>query len=152
MDLKQQIIQHIHQKEYQAKTNEELAAFFNVPTKEINRLAKEIIDEGKGVLSKKSKLISLKMANMLVGTIMINAKGFGFLVNDESDEDIFIPTPYVKSAMHKDVVIVVKHTDKNEVVGEVVSIIKRAKTQVVGTVKIKNKKAYLASLDTRIDD
>lgn len=152
MDLKQQIIQLIHQKEYQAKTNEELAAFFNVPIKEINRLAAEIIDEGKGVLSKKSKLISPKMANMLVGTIMINAKGFGFLVNDESDEDIFIPTPYVKSAMHKDVVMVVKHTDKNEVVGEVVSIIKRAKTQLVGTVKIKNKKAYLASLDTRMDD
>jgi len=150
--LIEKVVQHIHKNDYQAKTTEDLASFFSVDIEDMVFVVNELISQGKAVYSKKNKVIPLKMANMVVGIIMVNAKGFGFLVNDESEDDIFIPTPYVHSAMHKDKVIVVKHQEKNETIGEVVKVIQRSKTQLVGTVKIKNKKTYLASLDTRLDD
>ncbi len=150
--LTEKVNQHILKNDYQAKTIIDLASFFSVSIEEMNKTVDTLINEGKAIFSKKDKVIPPKMANMLAGVIIVNAKGFGFLVNDESDDDLFIPTPYVHSAMHKDKVLVVKHQEKNETIGEVVKVIERSKTQLVGTVKTKNKKTYLASLDTRLDD
>jgi ribonuclease R len=150
--LKEKVLVHILEKSYQAKNVNDLAGFFEVPTTTMDELINDLIESGDVVLSKKEKVLTPAMANMLVGIIMINAKGFGFLVTEELDDDVFIPSPYVNTAMHKDKVLVVKHKDKDEIIGEVVKVLKRAKTQLIGTVKIKNKKTYLASLDTRISD
>lgn len=150
--LKENVLVHILEKSYQAKTISDLADFFEVSTQAMTSVIDELIETGNVVLSKKDKVLTPSMANMLVGTIMINSKGFGFLVTEELEDDVFIPFPYVNTAMHKDKVLVIKHKDKNEIIGEVVKVLKRAKTQLIGTVKIKNKKTYLASLDTRISD
>ncbi len=149
---KEEILGHIQQSGYQPSTIESLASFLDVDIVELNRKIMELVEEGKLILSKKNKVMTPSMANMVVGTIMINQKGNGFVVSDQSEEDIFVHMPYVHSAMHKDTVLIQKHSEKNETVGEVIRIIQRAKTKLVGTVKIKNKKTYLASVDTRLDD
>lgn len=150
--LKDKVLIHISDKSYQVKSISDLADFFKVPSKTMDALIKQLIESGDVVLSKKEKVLTPAMANMLVGTIMMNPKGFGFLVTEQLDDDVFIPSPYVNSAMHKDKVLVIKHKDKEEIIGEVVKVLERAKTQMIGTVKVKNKRTYLASLDTKITD
>lgn len=150
--LKNKVLIHISEKSYQAKSIPDLADFFEVSEEKMNKLVVQLIEDGDVILSKKEKVLTPAMANMLVGTIMMNPKGFGFLVTEQLDDDVFIPSPYVNTAMHKDKVLVIKHKDKDEIIGEVVKVLKRAKTQMIGTVKVKNKRTYLASLDTKITD
>ncbi len=150
--IKEEVLTRIHQHDYQPETIESLASFFSVDVTELTKNINELIDQGKVVLSKKSKVMTPHMANMILGTIMINQKGNGFVVSQESEEDLFVPIPYIHSAMHKDTVLVLKHQDKDETIGEVNRIVKRAKTSLIGTVKIKNKKTYLACIDPRLDD
>lgn len=150
--LKDKLLIYISEKSYQAKSIDDLADFFGVSTVTMKQLIDELIDSGDVILSKKEKVMTPAMANMIVGTIMMNPKGFGFLVSEQSEVDVFIPFPYVHSAMHKDKVLVLKHKEKEEVIGEVVKILSRAKNQLIGTVKVKNKKTYLSSIDTKITD
>jgi ribonuclease R len=150
--IKEEVIKRINHPEYQPETIESLASFLSVDVKELTEHINELINQGQVVLSKKHKIMKPSMANMVLGIIMINQKGNGFVVSDDSDDDLFVPLPYIHSAMHKDTVLVLKHQDKNETIGEVIRIIKRAKTSLVGTVRIKNKKTFLASIDTRLDD
>lgn len=146
-----QIKTHLLGNDYQPKTVEELAVFFNVPIKTIQDVIEPLIDEGLLLMSKRNKVITPAMANLIVGTILINPKGYGFLQNDQLKEDIFIPAIYINSALNKDEVMISLHREKNEEVGQVVKVIKRFKTQMVGRVKSKNKKYYLESLDQSIN-
>ena len=65
-----------------------------------------------------------------------NARGFGFLIRDEG-EDLFVPASKTNGAFHKDTVLYrrVKGTEDE---AEVVKVISRGMTHVVGTFDIHN--------------
>ena len=142
--------QHLLSSHYQAKTIDELATFFDVSMGEMQNIITVLVDEGIVMMSRKQKVITPEMANLIVGTILIHPKGYGFLQSDQLQEDLFVPAPYLNSALNKDTVIASVKREKNEAIGQIVKIIKRYRTQLVGRVKSKNKKLYLESLDQSI--
>jgi ribonuclease R len=94
-----------------------------------------LIKQGK-VIRLKGKRVALPSTLLRIkGNIQITKKGFGFVTDERTAEDIFIPAQYLHTAMHGDFVEVqlfaVSRGKSKE--GQVVSVVRRAKIKFVGT-------------------
>ena len=78
------------------------------------------------------------------GILDLAAKGNGYIISDDFEEDIFIASNNINKALNGDEVEFYaykrKHRGKQE--GEITNIIKRAKTEYVGTIQIHEKKNF----------
>ena len=72
---------------------------------------------------------------MVVGTFIANARGFGFVEVEGRDEDIFIPEEYVHGAFHSDTVEVelLPESTGKRTEGRIRNILVRGMDEVVGT-------------------
>ncbi len=120
----------------------QLATKLNVKTnEEFNKVIKELGAMGKIVISKKGKIILASTVGIYQGVLQSNSNGFGFVIIEDEENDIFVPARHLKGAMHKDVVIckvtkVRKNGKKRE--GEIVKVLEQGKKILVGTFQ-KNK-------------
>ena len=78
------------------------------------------------------------------GILDLAAKGNGYIISDDFEDDIFIASNNINKALNGDEVEFYaykrKHRGKQE--GEITNIIKRAKTEYVGTIQIHEKKNF----------
>ncbi|MBC2843898.1 ribonuclease R [Winogradskyella flava] len=78
------------------------------------------------------------------GILDLSAKGNGYIICDEFEEDIFVASNNLNKALDGDEVEFYayrrKHRGKQE--GEITNIIKRAKSEYVGTIQIQEKKNF----------
>lgn len=82
-----------------------------------------------------SRVLEEKEENLLSGTFISNVKGFGFVEVEGSKEDYYVPEDRTHGAFHKDLVsirLLPGRTGKRTE-AEVVSVLKRGITSVVGT-------------------
>lgn len=100
----------------------------------------------------KFKLKDLKV--FVTGTVDMTADGSAFIVpDDEFEKDIFVGPRKLRNALHGDKVKVYVFAKKrsgrrNE--GEIVEIIKRAKTEFIGVAKISEKFAFVIADDKKM--
>lgn len=89
----------------------------------------------------------------LDGTIEITSGGAAYLLSeDEEEEDVFIAPGNVKNALHGDrvrVFLYARHK-KQRMEGEVVEIIKRAKTSFAGILQLSGKYAFVVPDSSRM--
>lgn len=117
----------------------ELMMVLQVPTqdrKELEELLGELIAEGKLIRTKRGKFALPQTYNLVAGTFQGHPKGFGFLVVDDAEKDIFIPASNVNGAMHKDRVlcrITRQPTPEKRAEAEVIEILQRGPESLVGT-------------------
>ncbi len=70
------------------------------------------------------------------GVIQVTPRGIGFFVNEELKDDLRIEKPFLQTALNGDIVKVVPHYTKDgSVSAQIIEIVKRAKTNFVGTVE-----------------
>ena len=78
------------------------------------------------------------------GILDLAAKGNGYIISDDFEDDIFIASNNINKALNGDEVEFYaykrKHRGKQE--GEITNIIKRSKTEYVGTIQIHEKKNF----------
>ncbi|WP_458628240.1 ribonuclease R family protein [Winogradskyella sp. PC D3.3] len=78
------------------------------------------------------------------GILDLGAKGNGYIISDDFEDDVFIASNNINKALNGDEVEFYaykrKHRGKQE--GEITNIIKRAKTEYVGTIQIHDKKGF----------
>lgn len=81
----------------------------------------------------------------ITGVVELTQQGFGFVISDEIDQDVFVSAANLKRAMHGDKVKVYLYArrKKHNPEGEVVEILERAKTTFVGTVEVSKFHAFL---------
>ncbi|MBL7919445.1 MAG: ribonuclease R [Bacteroidia bacterium] len=81
----------------------------------------------------------------ITGTIDFTTQGTAFVVYSESEEDIFIPQYKTGNSMQGDLVKLQLLSRKSgrRKEGEVIEVIKRAKTEFVGTIRINPKFAFV---------
>ncbi len=86
------------------------------------------------------------------GTISTTAKGIGFVKNSELSEDVRIETSFLNTALHKDLVEIALHPKQKDIqqTGEVVRVIKRARTKFVGTVERENGFVFVLPDERRV--
>lgn len=84
--------------------------------------------------------------NYFTGIVDITSKGRGFVMVDELEEDIVISNKNLNKALHGDLVEVYvfkrKRSGKRE--GEVTQILKRKRTEFVGTIEVLEKFAFVS--------
>ena len=91
------------------------------------------------------------------GEVQITRRGFGFLLPDDSSEDIFLPREDLNGAVNGDRVIVKIDTGRHlsragKRYGYVMKITERGVTEVTGTVMSRKNFAFVVSDNKRIED
>lgn len=134
---------------YVPMKEKELAVILQVEPEdrgELSAILQELILDKKIQISKRGKymLFDEKIKNKevagtedeaLIGTFISNQKGFGFVEIDGLEDDLFIPESKVNGAFHLDTVRValVPNSKGKRQEAEVIGIIERGTTQIVGT-------------------
>ncbi len=145
-------------------TIEDLAAELGAEGRELTELIK-IIDNmvvtGEITVTKKGRIARPEDQGFYAGKIQMHAKGFGFLIREsEKDKktrkDIFIPPDSTMNAMNGDTVMVklknyVRPTDER-LEGEVVKILKRNTSTVIGVYRESEKYGFVVPEDRKIKD
>ncbi|MET4081838.1 ribonuclease R [Pedobacter sp. UYP30] len=135
----------------------QVSAKLNLNDEESKKTILEILKEGKtsGAFLEPSpgkfKIKDLK--NFLIGRVDMTADGSAYIVpDDEFEKDVFVAPRKLRNALHGDTVKVYvfakKNGRKNE--GEVVEIIKRAKSDFTGVIKLSDKFAFVMADDKKM--
>lgn len=131
-------------KQKKTPTMEELASELNVSGKELTELISTVRNmelTGEVIFTKKKRIALPEDMGFYTGKIQLHQKGFGFLIREsekdkKSRTDIFLPPGSTMNAMNGDTVLVkvseFTPIDSPKVEGEVVKIIKRNTTTVIG--------------------
>lgn len=134
---KQVICDLVNDSLYIPMKEKELAMFLQVSgedREEFRRLLQELLAEGKLTLTARGKYVKAG-DQLLTGTFISNAKGFGFVEIEGREEDLFIPEDKTGGAFHKDIVQVALLPERSgrRSEAQVLKIIARGMTRVVGT-------------------
>ncbi|NQX85221.1 MAG: RNB domain-containing ribonuclease [Flavobacteriaceae bacterium] len=81
------------------------------------------------------------------GIVDVAARGSGYIISDDFEEDIFIASNNMNKALHGDEVelYVYKRRKRSKLEGEITQILKRAKTEYVGVIQIHKNYAFVVA-------
>ena len=80
-----------------------------------------------------------------VGKLDIAAKGSGYIISDDFDDDVFIASNHINKALNGDEVefYVYKRRHRGKLEGEITKILKREKSEYVGVIQLHDKYAFV---------
>lgn len=87
-----------------------------------------------------------------VGTLDMSARGNGYVVCDDLEDDIFVHAKNINKALHGDEVEVVayRRNKKNKLEGEITYISKRAKAEFVGILRLQKGFGFVECTNTKM--
>ncbi|MGI6085852.1 MAG: ribonuclease R, partial [Acetivibrionales bacterium] len=137
-DRKSRVLSFMREHSYTPLKLDELFAVLDVPAEDrasLKKLLEEMENEGLVIKTRKERYGVPERMGLIVGKFQGNTKGYGFVLPDYGDEDLFIPSNAINGAMHGDRVIsrVSRHAsgDRHKE-GEIINIIERANKTIVG--------------------
>lgn len=111
-------------------------------------LAKNKIIEDLG----RGKYRFVYVSNIVEGKLELTARGAGFLITDDLDEDVYISSNDLHRAFHGDTVRVSLYAQRGNrrPEGEVIEILERKRHEFVGTLQLEKNFAFLVPDDRRM--
>ncbi len=155
----QELLGFMRENAYKPMTYQELEKHFGIEDaaefKDFLKLLTELEQEGKIMRTRTERYGVPERMNLLRGRLQAHPKGFAFLLPDEPDHpDLYIHANDLKGAMNGDIVLG-RVTSKSEggsrLEGEVVRIVKRAVTQIVGVFENHESYGFVIPDDKRIN-
>ncbi|MGI6357950.1 MAG: ribonuclease R [Bacillota bacterium] len=133
----EKLIGLMRERVYKPLTEDELVATLSATVEEKQpwrELIARLEKEGRIIKTRYGRYGLPEMMNLAVGKVLANAKGFAFLSVPGREEDIFLSASSLNGAMHGDRVVVRlnERSEGRKDEGEVIRILERATTQVVG--------------------
>ncbi len=133
----QKLIGLMREKIYKPMNEDELVATLSATVDEKQpwrELIMRLEKEGRIIKTRYGRYGLPEMMNLAVGKVLANAKGFAFLSVPDREEDIFLSASNLNGAMHGDRVVVrlSERSEGRKDEGEVIRILERATTHVVG--------------------
>ncbi|WP_211093667.1 ribonuclease R [Cohnella fermenti] len=159
MCTEQELLSFMRESAYKPMTYQELEKAFGIEGaaefKEFLRLLTELEQDGKIMRTRTERYGVPERMNLLRGRLQAHAKGFAFLLPEDADHpDLYIHANDLKGAMNGDTVLG-RVTSKSEggtrLEGEIVRIVKRAVTQVVGVFENHESYGFVIPDDKRIN-
>ena len=138
LDQKKELIyNYITSKEYQPLKFKEFVSLMQVPRAEkgdLREVLSALIADGKIVVDQNGKYKNAG-EGLFKGRFSGTQRGFGFVIVEGMEQDVFIPEVATKGALHNDTVMIRLLEDQSgpRKEGEVVEILERANGEVVGT-------------------
>ncbi|WP_409343962.1 ribonuclease R [Paenibacillus sp. MBLB4367] len=140
MVTEQELLDFMKEKAYKPMTYHELENHFHIEDaddfKSFLKLLNQLEESGQILRTRSERYGIPERMNLLRGRLQAHAKGFGFLIpEDKSHPDVYIHANDMGGAMNGDTVLVrlSKGGQGGKLEGEVVRVVTRANTQVVGT-------------------
>ena len=102
---------------------------------------------------KKKKKENTNRNNIYTGKLITNKKGFGFVVVEGLEEDIFVPRSGMHGAFHQDMVEVEARTSysgRHRTEGNIIRIVERGFSQVIGTYEKSGSFGFVVPDDKKI--
>jgi ribonuclease R len=158
MVTEQELLDFMRETAYKPMTYQELEKHFQIDQaldfKKFLKTLNHLETEGR-ILRTRSDCYGVpERMNLIRGKLQAHAKGFGFLIPDDKEHpDVYIHTNDLKGAMNKDVILVrvtSKGPEGAKLEGEVVRIVSRANTQIVGTFQNNETYGFVIADDKRI--
>jgi len=156
-DKKERILAFMREDAYKPLLFNELVMVLDVPMPDME-LFKTMIEgletEGRIFKTHKDRYGVPERMSLVAGRLQGNERGFGFVIPDDEDsKDIFIPADSIGGAMNNDRVIArinkkVAGDKRSE--GEVIKIVKRANSTIVGTFENSRYFGFVVSDDKKI--
>jgi len=161
------IIKLICGRKYSPMNASELAEHFKIDdseSKQFRTLLRELELKGEIVRIKKEQYANPGKANLLVGKLDANQRGFGFVVpvKDGISDDIYVDAEGMGSAMHGDIVVARlpstkkkktgrrKKRESERNVGRIIDVLHRENETVVGTLKKSRHFNYIAPDNSKL--
>lgn len=160
MTLQERILAFMAKEAYKPLTGEDLAEAMQIKGTELQELwdTLEALEETAAIIkTRHGKYGVPERMNLVVGRFSASSKGFGFVipekVQSEADTDVFIPPDAQLTALHKDRVVARVHrsgSNGRAREGEIIRIVERANTRVVGTYERSRNFGFVTPDDTRL--
>ncbi|OMF25641.1 ribonuclease R [Paenibacillus sp. FSL H8-0548] len=154
-----ELLEFMKETAYKPMTYQELEKHFGIEGaaefKEFLKLLNQLEDAGKIIRTPNDHYGVPERMNLIRGKLQSHAKGFGFLIPDDKNHgDVYLHANDLKSAMNGDIILV-RITSRSEhggrMEGEVVRVVERAVTQIVGTFEDHDVYAFVVPDDKRIN-
>ena len=120
--------------------------------KSLLALLTSLVSDGRLCVTRDGEYGTPETLGLIKGVLRGNERGFAFLIPDDKERypnDFFIPHRALHGAMHKDTVFVEQVRGKSDDEAEVVSILERGMTEIVGTFSRDRRAGYLTPDDKR---
>ncbi len=146
LNAKQSILNNIKNGTFALLTDEQIAKKLRLGKKETNALRDilhALVREGELLHDSRFRFGTAEQFEALEGTITGNERGFGFFVPHDGSGDLFIPHRSLQGALHGDIVLACCVGGRDGDEGEVLAILKRGYTEIVGTYYCDRKVGYL---------
>lgn len=143
--MREKILEHLKTKKTQFASINDMIMFFShlfmQSPKSIKLAVERMISRGEIYEQRKGKFVVVDNKKITKGKIIGNSKGFAFCVVAGMDNDFFISQKNLKDAMHGDNVLIkiLENTEENQE-AEVISVLERENSTVVGTLTLFNGK------------
>ena len=127
----------------------EILKTLQIPFREKNRvvaLLEELCDDGLLYKNDGGRYGTIEQLGLIKGRLSGHERGFAFLVPEDKDKyekDFFIPHKNLHGALHGDVVLIERVFDRSDDEGNVVKILERGCTKVVGIFRRDRRAGYL---------
>ena len=158
MGIKKALIDFMREEAYRPMDIQELVAVFDINENEyraFKKTLKTMEKEGLIIRTEKDKFALPERLGLITGTLQAHAKGYGFLIPEkEGEKDVFIPGSCINGAMNGDKILVqITREDKNgkKREGEVIQIIERGNTKIIGVYEDSKNFGFVVAEDTRIN-
>lgn len=153
--MNEQILEFMRRAAYRPLSVEEL--FREMGFSDLNEFKKILDDmeaDGRVIRTRRMKYGLPEKMNLAVGKLQGHSRGFGFLIQDNTElPDIFISVDNLNGAMHNDRVvarIMGRGWNGSKQEGEIIRILNRANTTIVGTYDKGAKYGFVTPDDNRI--
>ncbi|RMD91394.1 MAG: ribonuclease R [Calditrichaeota bacterium] len=139
-------------KRFKAK---ELARKLEVPKSqyvEFRNFLKKLARQGKIAKYKRNQYGTIKHAPMVEGELHVKTQGYGFLITEDGQQDVFISQKNMGTALDRDIVRVQLFAQPKgrSPEGRVVEVLHRARKNIVGTYKKSRRYGFVVPDDLKI--
>lgn len=149
MSAKETLLQYFQEGTLCGKTFTEIAKFLKISHREkksLLALLDSLCEDGTLYVTGGGKYGTPDSLGLIKGTLSGNERGFAFLVPEERtvyEKDFFIPHKNLNGAMHGDTVYAERVYGRSDDEAEVVKILSRGYTEIVGTFRKDSRAGYL---------
>ena len=148
MNAKQSVLNKIKNGDFALKTDEQIAAALRLGKKEgyaLRDMLRELVRDGEILTDSRHRYGTAEQFGALKGKISGNERGFGFFMpEDKALSDLFIPHRALHGALHGDTVYCIPVKGRmSDDEGEVLAVLERGLSEIVGTFRREKKAGYL---------
>jgi len=139
MNIESKILQILKKDPYLTYKPKQLARMLNIGSNQYpqfkNKLKQMVVD-GKILKYRRGRLGIGSKITEVIGKLHVKTQGYGFLVSEDKETDIFISQSNMGTAFHGDIVKVMlfaRPSEGKSHEGKVIEVIQRARKNIVGT-------------------